>query len=184
MRATKTWTRSRRLVAAAVLVVAAAAPAQVGQARVGPALGASQSPIDFRADDITFVDRLPRIRFEYPRHVDVTLVNTGSPNEEATVRADVPAGAAYVMQRGVRYDLLQFHWHTPAEHTVEGVREPLEMHLVHRRDDGSLLVIGVLIEEGDRNRPIAPIFANLSRVTRWNRGRGGRSDREAPPRRA
>lgn len=123
--------------------------------------GSAQSPIDFRERDVTFVDRLPAIRFSYPRSADVTLVNTGSPDENATVRADVPAGVAFITLRGVRYDLLQFHWHTPSEHEVEGQDTPLEMHFVHRRADGSLLVIGVFIERGRVNRSIDPIFREL-----------------------
>jgi carbonic anhydrase len=128
---------------------------------VAAPVGMGQSPIDFRANEITFVDRLARIRFSYP-DTDVTLVNTGSPDEFATVRADVPASAAYMILRGVRYDLLQFHWHAPSEHEIDGRKTPLEMHFVHRsRADGSLLVIGVFIEQGRRNHAAEPIFREL-----------------------
>jgi carbonic anhydrase len=120
-----------------------------------------QSPIDLRARDITFVDRLPRIEFEYPRGVDVTLVNTGSPDEFATVRADVPAGAAHLTLKGERWDLVQFHWHTPSEHEIEGRDTPLEMHLVHSRADGALMVIAVFMERGDKNRALDPMFREL-----------------------
>jgi carbonic anhydrase len=154
--------------AAACLVLAVALPGiatgrDPGRAGPdpGPITGTGQSPIDFREKEIAFRDRLPRIRFSYPR-TDVTLVNTGSPGENATVRADVPAGAASIRLRGVRYDLLQFHWHTPSEHEIEGRDTPLEMHFVHRsRADGSLLVIGVFIERGRKNRAARPIFREL-----------------------
>jgi carbonic anhydrase len=98
-----------------------------------------QSPIDFRPRDITFVKRLPRIGFRYPQSIDVTLVNTGSPDEFATIRAEVPAGAAYTTLGGVRWDLQQFHWHAPSEHEIEGQDTPLEMHFVHSRADGAIL---------------------------------------------
>lgn len=123
--------------------------------------GMSQSPIDFCKDAIKFVDRLPRIAFSYPQSTDVTLVNTGSPDVFATVRADVPLGVASITLDGFRYDLLQFHWHTPSEHVIEGRTTPLEMHLVHRRADGALLVIGVFIEQGRANSAIDPIFREL-----------------------
>jgi hypothetical protein len=32
---------------------------------------------------------------------------------------------------GTSFDLKQFHFHTPSEHTVDGDYFPLEMHLVH-----------------------------------------------------
>ncbi len=135
--------------------VAAAAPAS---SAVDP--GGAQSPIDLRRSQITFVNHLPSIRFSYPRKADVTLNNTGSPGEEATVRAEVSAGAASITLSGTRYTLQQFHWHTPSEHEINGRRSPMEMHLVHSSADGSLLVIGVLIEQGRTNRVLAPIFAD------------------------
>jgi carbonic anhydrase len=121
-----------------------------------------QSPIDLRESEITFVRRLPRIRFAYPRKVDVRLVNTGSPDKEKTVRADVPADAAHITLSGVRWDLLQFHWHTPSEHELEGRNTPLEMHFVHSRvPDGALLVLAVFMERGDKNRALEPMFRDL-----------------------
>lgn len=123
--------------------------------------GMSQSPIDFCKNEIKFVDHLPRIDFSYPQGTDVTLVNIGSPGEFATIRADVPTGAAHITLSRIRYDLLQFHWHTPSEHEIEGRDTPLEMHLVHRRADGALLVIGVFIERGRANRALDPVFKEL-----------------------
>ncbi|MFC5099631.1 carbonic anhydrase family protein [Kibdelosporangium philippinense] len=38
---------------------------------------------------------------------------------------------------GTRYDLVQFHFHTPSEHKFEGRHAPLEMHLVHSSAAGS-----------------------------------------------
>jgi carbonic anhydrase len=118
-----------------------------------------QSPINFRERSITFARQLPQVRFSYPP-TDVTLVNTGSPDEFATVRAEVPAGAAHITIRGVRWDLQQFHWHTPSEHEIGGRDTPLEMHFVHSRGN-AVLVIGVFIERGRANRAIAPIFRDL-----------------------
>jgi carbonic anhydrase len=120
-----------------------------------------QSPIDLRRSAITFVRRLPRIQVRYPRRVDVTLVNTGSPGEFATVRADLPAGAAHITLGGVRWDLEQFHWHTPSEHEVDGRETPLEMHFVHTRADEAILVIAVFIRRGRRNDAIEPMFRDL-----------------------
>jgi carbonic anhydrase len=120
-----------------------------------------QSPIDLRRSEITFVGHLPRIRFGYPRRVEVRLVNTGSPGEFATVRADVPAGAAHITVGGVRWELEQFHWHTPSEHELDGRHTPLEMHFVHTRADEAILVIAVFIERGRKNGAIEPMFRDL-----------------------
>ena len=146
---------------AALLATLAVATALAGAAPASSDPGNAQSPIDLRRSEITFVNHLPTIRFSYPRRTTVTLNNTGSPGEEATVRADVPAGAASITLSGTKYTLQQFHWHTPSEHEINGHRSPMEMHLVHSADDGSLLVIGVLIKQGRTNRVLAPIFDDL-----------------------
>jgi carbonic anhydrase len=120
-----------------------------------------QSPINLRRERTSFGRRLPRIGFRYPEAIDVTLVNTGSPDEFATVRADVPEGAAGIVLRDTRWDLLQFHWHTPSEHQVNGRHTPMEMHLVHSRADGALLVVAVFIERGRANSALGPMLRRL-----------------------
>jgi carbonic anhydrase len=120
-----------------------------------------QSPINLRRRQTTFVNRLPRVGFRYPETIDVTLVNTGSPGEFATVRADVPQGAAGIVLRGTRWDLVQFHWHTPSEHRVEGRHTAMEMHLVHSRADGALLVVAVFIARRRANTALGPMLRAL-----------------------
>jgi carbonic anhydrase len=60
-----------------------------------------------------------------------------------------------------QFQLLQYHFHSPSEHTVAGNHYPMEMHLVHKSADGKLAVIGVFIEEGAHNAAFDPIWANL-----------------------
>jgi carbonic anhydrase len=49
---------------------------------------------------------------------------------------------------GKLYNLDKMHWHMPSEHTINGQRYPLEMHLVHKSDAGDLAVIAVLYQYG------------------------------------
>lgn len=99
----------------------------------------------------------------YDTNVALTVINTGSPDEFATVRAVVPEGAGKLRVKGVNYNLLQFHWHTPSEHLIDGRSVPLEMHLVHQADDGSesFLVVAVFLEKGPRHDELGKIFADL-----------------------
>ncbi|MCY1036071.1 carbonic anhydrase family protein [Corallococcus sp. BB11-1] len=56
--------------------------------------------------------------------------------------------------------LAQFHFHTPSEHTVDGVSYPLELHLDARGRPA--VVVGVLAKEG--THPLAalePAFQHL-----------------------
>ncbi len=59
------------------------------------------------------------------------------------------------------YELKQYHFHAPSEHTIERRHFPMEMHLVHQSADGGLAVLGVLIQEGDHNPAFEPVWANL-----------------------
>ncbi len=59
------------------------------------------------------------------------------------------------------FKLLQYHFHSPSEHTVNGEHYPMEMHLVHKSDAGNLAVIGVFIEEGAHHAGFDAIWSNL-----------------------
>lgn len=59
---------------------------------------------------------------------------------------------------GEEYTLVQFHFHAPAEHSVDGTFADMEMHLVHRNADGDLAVIGVLINAGEENAFLAQFW--------------------------
>lgn len=65
----------------------------------------------------------------------------------------------YVDFQGQRYFLQHLHFHAPAEHTFYGKRYPLEAHLVHKNKQGELLVIGVLIKEGQKNDILHQLFS-------------------------
>ena len=47
------------------------------------------------------------------------------------------------------YRLLQLHWHTPAEHTIEGEEFDAEVHFVHVNEREELLVVGSLYRLGE-----------------------------------
>ena len=48
-----------------------------------------------------------------------------------------------------RFRLLQLHWHTPAEHTIEAQEFDAEVHFVHINELEELLVVGVVYQLGD-----------------------------------
>lgn len=110
--------------------------------------GADQSPIDLRGAAPGEGDRL---RFEY-LPTPLSLLNNGH-----TVQVDAARGSYFENGRG-RYELAQFHFHGPSEHTVDGKAFPLEAHFVHKRVDagfeGALAVVGVLFKIGARH----PVF--------------------------
>ncbi len=110
--------------------------------------GLNQSPVDIvRGSPAT----LDEIEFHYqPAALDV--VNNGH-----TIQVNYAPGS-YMIVGGKRYELLQFHFHTPSEHTVEGHSYALEAHFVHENQEGGLAVVGVLMESGGANHVLIPIW--------------------------
>ncbi|KAG0085253.1 hypothetical protein BGZ92_009141, partial [Podila epicladia] len=54
--------------------------------------------------------------------------------------------------KGKKYNLIQFHFHTPSEHRVNNRHADAELHLVHRNpEDQTLAVVGVLLEVVAKN---------------------------------
>ncbi len=87
------------------------------------------------------------------RRDDASADGCSQRGAEETEEVDVEPGAGWIDYAGTRYDLLQFHFHTPSEHTVEGRHAPLEMHLVHQSASGVRLVVGVLLVAGRASEP-------------------------------
>lgn len=119
--------------------------------------GAEQSPIDIRTSRVVSRRDSPTLFVDYPRHVDLEFeyvskdgpAGCGVRREDETIEALGFSRDAHVYWEGDRYRLLQFHFHTRSEHTVDGHRWPLEQHFVHERvTDGKLLVVGVFLERG------------------------------------
>ncbi len=70
-----------------------------------------------------------------------------------TVEVDYDPGSTVTFD-GATFDFKQFHFHTPAEHLIDGITYPLEMHMVHIMEKDSItwyLVIGIHFKEGDEN---------------------------------
>jgi carbonic anhydrase len=56
--------------------------------------------------------------------------------------------AGRLVINGTAYRLRQLHWHTPSEHTVDGRRYDMELHLVHESAENKAAVIGMFYEVG------------------------------------
>ncbi|MBX3494420.1 MAG: carbonic anhydrase family protein [Parvibaculum sp.] len=102
--------------------------------------GMRQSPIDI-SGPAARDGAAPSLALDY-RAGAATVVNLGH-----TLQVNVAAGNRLTLG-GVDYQLLQFHVHTPSEHSIDGRHSPMEAHLVHRNADGGLAVVGVLIDAG------------------------------------
>lgn len=53
---------------------------------------------------------------------------------------------------------MQFHFHSPSEHTINGKHYAMEVHLVHKNDEGQLAVVGVLMLPGKSRALLQTLF--------------------------
>lgn len=110
--------------------------------------GENQSPIDITASAERELDE---IKFHY-NPSPVRAVNDGH-----TVQMNYAPGS-YMEVGGRKYSLQQLHFHTPSEHAVNGKTAEMELHLVHKSDDGHMAVVGVMMKAGAGNRPLGALW--------------------------
>lgn len=148
------------MVAVAAIVVSPVAQSKLPQ----------QSPVNVVPEAVVTDPSHPKLDVNYG-HSELELryirKDATNPNgcqirdHEETEEAEVKPGSGYVVAGGVRYNLIQFHFHTPAEHHFAGKVFPLEMHLVHRSDAGKLLVVGVPLQAGSHSA-VDTVLAKLA----------------------
>jgi carbonic anhydrase len=122
--------------------------------------GHEQSPIDIRGARLN--KALQPIEFHYITGT-VTEENTGY-----TIVVNVKPGS-YIVANGVRYELIQFHFHHPAEEVVKGKYSDMDVHLVHKSADGKVAVVAVRMAE-DVSKPNAVLAALWPQMPRTKGG--------------
>lgn len=109
--------------------------------------GAAQSPIDI---DTSIVDKddgsgeLSLIkRMNYSALSGRNIRNNGH-------NVQVDGGFGTLTLPDGTYEVLQFHFHFPSEHAVNGMLTTGEMHIVHKNPvNGRLAVVGILLQDED-----------------------------------
>lgn len=114
-------------------------------------VGTRQSPIDLV--DATPA-RVPALTFHY-RPMALRVANNGRTIEVSS------GGDNWIEVGGARYELAQFHFHTPSEHTVNGESLDMEVHLVHRNEAGELAVVGVFVRRGGEHPVLDALVEHL-----------------------
>ncbi|MCB8967385.1 MAG: carbonic anhydrase family protein [Ardenticatenaceae bacterium] len=113
--------------------------------------GLEQSPIDLTGSSAA---DLVNITFNYAES-DVNILNNGH-----TIQVNYDEGSSIEIE-GHTYNLVQFHFHAPSEHAIDGSLYPIEMHLVHADANGNLAVVGVFVTQGAENTAFTAVWDNL-----------------------
>ncbi|XP_070164806.1 carbonic anhydrase 2-like isoform X2 [Polyergus mexicanus] len=138
--------------------------------------GKKQSPIDIVTEDAIRID-LGALKFDrYDFAFSGTLTNNGH-----TIQVKLH-GIPIHLSGGTLssvYILEQIHFHWNAEHTVDGSRNPLELHLVHydnqyanfseaAQHEKGVVVVAVLFEFNSYDNPdLMPILETTKMVSNW-----------------
>ncbi|XP_034937782.1 putative carbonic anhydrase 3 [Chelonus insularis] len=138
--------------------------------------GNRQSPINIVTDDTVKADLGSLIFTRYDFAYTGTLTNNGH-SLQITL-----SGVPVVLTGGgltSTYVLEQMHFHWGAEHTIDGVRDALELHLVHydkqygnvsiaSQSHNGISVVAVLFKlSDDDNEKLYPILKAAEAVSEW-----------------
>ncbi len=111
-------------------------------------LGREQSPVDL-SKAIPAMTGEPLLSW---KPVALEVVNNGH-----TIQVNCENGGGLVLD-GMAYDLVQFHFHHPSEHTIDGIPAEMEIHFVHRAMNGALAVLGVMVHAGAGNSTLETVW--------------------------
>jgi carbonic anhydrase len=114
-------------------------------------LGLEQTPIDLTS---ATNGEAGGLAFDYCR-LPLRLLNNGH-----TIQVNAESGCSCTIG-GTKYDLVQFHFHHPSEHLLDGRAFEMEVHFVHKSAAGALAVVGVFIRPGAYNSGLQPIFDQM-----------------------
>ncbi len=116
-------------------------------------VGKNQSPIDLPAvgDEPHGVDKLSVDYMAVPLRV-----KHNGHTVEVQNRTD-----SFITIGNKRFDLLQFHFHSPSEEMIDGQQFDMVVHLVHKDGEGRLAVVAVLVEAGARQPALQAVLNNL-----------------------
>jgi carbonic anhydrase len=108
--------------------------------------GITQSPIDINKKSLV-VDKKP-IEFHYEPYAV----------KQHQTKLQFDKMTKHIIANDQVFKLVQFHFHTPSEHSVDGKIYGAELHFVHQNEKGDLAVVGVFFKEGASNKVVQDIL--------------------------
>lgn len=117
--------------------------------------GNQQSPINIEFSKVKKSNQTMNIQLHYGPTL-LSLVNNGH-----SIQANAESNRNKLVIEGRKYELAQFHFHSPSEHELNGQSYDMEMHLVHQDKNGNFAVLGLMIKEGKENKLLKPLWGRL-----------------------
>ncbi|XP_052173180.1 carbonic anhydrase Nec1-like [Diospyros lotus] len=126
--------------------------------------GEMQSPIDMSNQRVKIIRKKRELKRDY-KPANALLKNRG---HDISLQWEL-GEAGSIKINGTNYLLQQGHWHSPSEHSINGRRYDMELHLVHVSPDSrvknQIAVIGVLYKIGRPNAFLSQLLKNISLIS-------------------
>lgn len=113
--------------------------------------GVEQSPVNINE---ILQEALPALNTNFAE-TPLEVVNNGH-----TVQVNYAPGSGFKAD-GKDFGLVQFDFHTPSEHYIDGAPYPMEAQFVHKAGDGSVGIISVMMKVGKHNPVIEGVWQNV-----------------------
>jgi carbonic anhydrase len=117
--------------------------------------GTAQSPIDITHSDV--ID-LPALEFKNRSGPLTHVINNGY-----TIRVNyyAPGSGDFLTVGNTRYQLIQFHFHRPAEELVHGRSYAMVAHLMYQSASGRIAAVAVFLTAGRANPTVQSLWDHM-----------------------
>ncbi|KAL6998172.1 carbonic anhydrase [Sarracenia purpurea var. burkii] len=126
--------------------------------------GEAQSPIDMSNQRVRISRKSMEVKRNY-KPSNATVINRG---HDISIKWALGESGS-IQINGTEYFLQQGHWHSPSEHSINGRRFDLELHLVHLSPDpkvkNKIAVIGLLYKSGPPDPFLSQLMRKISALT-------------------
>ncbi|KAJ6408282.1 hypothetical protein OIU84_011572 [Salix udensis] len=130
--------------------------------------GKSQSPIDLLHQKVKVLcGQQDQLRRDY-KPAKATIISRGH-----DIMVSWKGDAGKISINGTDYNLQHSHWHVPSEHTINGKKFDLELHIVHVNSLGeAAAVVGILYKYGKPDPFLSKLFPFIKSVTKQEKSLG------------
>ncbi|EYU41598.1 hypothetical protein ABFS82_10G043300 [Erythranthe guttata] len=122
--------------------------------------GTMQSPVDMSNARVRIISK-PEKRIY--RVSNATVRNRGH-----DIQIQWSGDAGSILINGTEFSLRYAHWHSPSEHTINGRRYDMELHMVHLNTDSNvttkIAVVGILYKIGKPDKFLSKLMRNISSI--------------------
>nr|GMC49421.1 alpha carbonic anhydrase 4-like [Ipomoea batatas] len=124
--------------------------------------GNMQSPINIDHSTVKITTKFGPLIRRY-ESAPAIIVNQGH-----ALQIKWTGDAGKIIINGTEYFLVQCHWHTPSENTVNGKKFDMEMHLVHMSAKDEIAAVSIFYEIGEPDRFLGQLLDSIKHVVDHN----------------